>query len=395
MERLARGEDHEPLAVDRYDELGELAAKLNLLGEQIHEHRAQLLGEKARLEQTVQVLQDAVLFLNRDGQLVFANPAGEGFLGRSLDEALGHSLKHLLDADHPLVSTLDSMLSPGAPPGPHHLRLEPPGGKAREVRVSAYPVQEDGRFGGAVIAIQDLEAVKAVHSLVDYSARLADLGRLTSGVAHEVKNPLNAMAIHLEVFAHLPPDSPEARESLEVIGKEIRRLDRVVQGFLKFVRPQELRLQPVDVAAVFQDVVGLMEVEADAAAARVEVAVDPQSTRLMADADLLRHALVNLVQNAIQAMPEGGTFALRARPAPRSRSNSWWKIKAWASPRTSWTTFSPYYSTKADGNGIGLAWFIGSPRCMGDGRYPVNRGEGHDGDAHLPHLTPLDREDPT
>lgn len=398
MDRLARGEEHEPLAVDRGDELGELAAKINLLGEQIHEHRAQLLGEKARLEQTVQVLQDAVLFLNRDGQLVFANPAGEGFLGRSLDEGLGHSLKDPLDADHPLVTTLDSMLSPGAPSAPHHLRLEPPGGKAREVRVSAHPVQEDGRFGGAVIAIQDLEAVKAVHSLVDYSARLAELGRLTSGVAHEVKNPLNAMAIHLEVLrAHLPPDSPEARESLDVIGKEILRLDRVVQGFLKFVRPQELRLQPVDVAALFQDVVGLMEVEAAEASARLEVAVVPRSTRLMADADLLRQALVNLAQNAIQAMPEGGTFTLRARPGPEKQIELLVEDQGVGIPEDELdNVFRLYYSTKADGNGIGLALVYRIAQMHG-GTVGIQStvGKGTTVMLTLPHLTPLDWEDPT
>lgn len=356
VDRLARGEEHEPLAVDRGDELGELAAKLNLLGEQIHENRSQLLGEKARLEQMVRVLQDAVLFLNRDGQLVFATPAAESVLGHSLEAAVGHRLKDLLAPDHPLVGALDVLLAPGGGPSPHHLRLDGAGGTAREVLVSAYPVREDGQYAGAVIAVQDLEPLKAVQSLVDYSARLADLGRLTSGVAHEVKNPLNAMTIHLELLrGHLPPDSPEARESLEVIGKEIRRLDRVVQGFLKFVRPQELRLQPVDVTSLFQDVVGLVDVEAAQAGARLETVVAPEAASLMADADLLRQALVNLVQNAIQAMPEGGTVTLRAGPESEGTIQLSVEDQGVGIPAEDLDkVFRLYYTTRPEGNGIGL-----------------------------------------
>ncbi len=395
VERLTRGEEHEPLAVERGDELGELAAKLNLLGEQMHEHRAQLLGEKARLEQTIRVLQDAVLFLNRDGQLVFANPAAETLLGIRLDEAVGHRLKDLLNPEHPLTSTLDALLAPGAPAASHHLRLESAGGKAREVRVSAYPVQEDGRFGGAVVAIQDLEAVKAVHSLVDYSARLAELGRLTSGVAHEVKNPLNAMAIHLELLrGHLPPESSEARESLEVISKEIHRLDRVVQGFLKFVRPQELSLQPVDIAAFLRDVVELVEVEAAQAGARLVLSVDPRAARLMADPDLLRQALVNLSQNAIQAMPDGGVVILGARPGPEGQIELSVEDQGVGIPEEALDkVFRLYYTTKPEGSGIGLTLVYRIAQMHGGSvRIQSTVGKGTSVILTLPRLAPPDME---
>jgi len=357
VERLARGEEPEPLFVDRGDEVGELAAKLNLLGEQISERRARALGEKGRLEQMVRVLQDAIMFLNRDGQIVFANPAAEGLLGRPVDALVGRGLKDLLPPEHPLAATLEALLAPGSPAAFQHLRLEGAAGAPRELRVSAYPMREDGQFAGAVVAIQDLEPVKAVRSLVDYSVRLADLGRLTSGVAHEVKNPLNAMTIHLELLrGHLPPGSSEPRESLEVIGKEIRRLDRVVQGFLKFVRPQELRLRPVEAAALFQDVLGLVEVEGVHARVILESAVAPGVAPLMVDPDLLRQAVVNLVQNAIQAMPQGGLVTLRAGPGPEGQLDLCVEDQGVGIPVEDLDkVFRLYYTTKPEGNGIGLA----------------------------------------
>jgi signal transduction histidine kinase len=126
-------------------------------------------------------------------------------------------------------------------------------------------------------ALRNLEPVRAVQSLVTYSQKLAALGRLTSGVAHEVKNPLNAMRIHLELLkARLGASQPPIRENLDVIAQEIVRLDRVVQGFLKFVRPEEIRLAPVQVDALLSEIARLMVPEAARAGARITEDVAPE-----------------------------------------------------------------------------------------------------------------------
>ena len=125
----------------------------------------------------------------------------------------------------------------------------------------------NGRFLGAMLVARNLGYISQVHSTLNYSRKLAALGRLMAGVAHEVKNPLNAMTIHLELLkqqagdvsppglgrsepaATAPPSPRDVTKHVDIIGSEIRRLDEVLNGFLKFARPDELKLQPVPLAA--------------------------------------------------------------------------------------------------------------------------------------------------
>src|SRR5207247_1055666 len=173
------------------------------------------------------------------------------------------------------------------------------------------------RPGGAVRVLKDLERVRAVESIVTYSQKLASLGRLTSGVAHEVKNPLNAMRIHLELIrTRLGGDHPEVAENVDVIADSLQRLDRVVQGFLRFMRPQDLRLQPVDANVVVAEVARV--VDADARTAGVTIVLDPtpELPLVAADQELIHQATSNLATNGIQAMAPGGTLTLATRRAP-------------------------------------------------------------------------------
>jgi signal transduction histidine kinase len=206
----------------------------------------------------------------------------------------------------------------------------------------------------------ELDSIKTLQSLVSYSAKLAALGRLTSGVAHEVKNPLNAMMIHLElVKARLEagaPDGGKVHESLDVIGSEIRRLDRVVQGFLRFVRPQELSLKPVDVNLLTQGVTALLEAEWQAAGIRFVLELDPECPRVSGDEELLRQALLNVVVNACQAMPEGGAVTLStSRPGREWVAISVTDEGPGIAPENRERIFSLYYTTKPEGSGIGLS----------------------------------------
>jgi len=206
-----------------------------------------------------------------------------------------------------------------------------------------------------------------VQSTIRYSRKLAALGRLSAGVAHEVKNPLNAMMIHLEllrqkVAARAPvaavatADDDDAAQHVETIAHEIKRLDEVMQGFLKFSRPEDLKLQPVQLASLFDEVVRIAQPEADRTG--VQLVVDCGDVPdVNGDPAMLRQAFLNLALNACQAMPNGGTLRITCSSVARDRrvlirfTDTGVGIK----PEYLEKIFNLYFTTKAQGTGIGLS----------------------------------------
>ena len=214
----------------------------------------------------------------------------------------------------------------------------------------------------------------------------ATLGRLTAGLAHEVKNPLNAMAIHLELLrtkirgstalaawpaavaakgtlglaaepapAALPEPLEGALQHATVIESELRRLDEVLQGFVKFARPEELDLHPIRLSSLVDDLVPLIEPDASAHGVRVHVDCPP-SLWVNGDKTTLGQALLNLALNACQAMPDGGILRISGRPAPRNRVEV--RVEdtgVGIPPEQLGRIFDLYFSTKDRGSGLGLS----------------------------------------
>ena len=197
-----------------------------------------------------------------------------------------------------------------------------------------HAIEDTGRrFLGVMLVARNLGFLSHVHSTLNYSRKLAALGRLMAGVAHEVKNPLNAMTIHLELLKQKLAAVPEPitvpnpaggtrqldlTKHVKVIADEIRRLDRVVVGFLKFARPEELRLQPVQLSTIISEVVSMSAPEAAQRGITVRVECPPSLPDINADPGMLQQAVLNLALNACQAMPSGG--ALQAVVPVRTRT---------------------------------------------------------------------------
>ena len=357
VDRIRRGEPLEATPVSLGgDEFQELSSQLTRLGRELQADRLSTLSEKAHLQGVVDQLEDGVIFLNPERHILFFNRAAEAVVGLPLERAVGLPIHEVLDPAHPLLPFVDQVLLGSA--GIRNATVVlPHEGRDKEFLVSAFHMEDANRVMGVAVLLKDLESVKTVQSLVSYSAKLAALGRLTSGVAHEVKNPLNAMMIHVELLKERLEDSgADVRKSLEVIGSEIRRLDRVVQGFLKFMRPQELTLKPVDLNAMLQSVCALLEAESQSHGVRFVLDLDAELSTVSADEELLRQAFINIIQNAVQAMPTGGAVRIRTRP----EELEWVRVTVTdqgvgIAPEDVDKIFKLYYTSKVGGSGIGLS----------------------------------------
>jgi signal transduction histidine kinase len=209
---------------------------------------------------------------------------------------------------------------------------------------------------GALLTLHDLESAEAIESELELSRRMAAIGRLTSGVGHEVKNPINAIVVHVELLKNkLSGAGVPATRHLEVIEAEIHRLDRVVQLLVDFSRPVELRLREQDLRDVIDDILTLSAAELATHNVTLDSRMPLKPLMVNIDADLLKQAALNVIQNGAQAMPGGGTLrvvleeqrkfaVLRiADEGPGIPDDIREKI------------FDLYFTTKAGGSGIGLA----------------------------------------
>jgi signal transduction histidine kinase len=262
-------------------------------------------------------------------------------------------------------------------------------------RVALAPLQKisqsiDRIAGGAIDVAESRDEVAAVESklllLGSYlrgaqrdaeSRRLAALGAITSGVAHEIKNPLNSIALRLELLRdRVGDETPGAQEDLSVLTQEVTRLDRVVRTFLDFTKPVKLELSPVEILELAGGVLTLIEPQARARS--VELSLEGSALRVQADEQLLRQAVLNLAQNALDAMPAGG----RLRIVIERTGDGLCRIEVsdtgtGISAEHRDKIFKLYFTTKAEGTGIGLAQVFRAVQLHGGTiRLDTDPGEG-------------------
>ena len=380
LTRLQRGETGVTFDLPK-DEFGDLGMFFSAVSDKLSADRTALAGQKANLETVVERLEDAVAIFNGTGELLFANPAMR---------ALAPPVAGGADMPERWRDLVQKTLASRQSHGPVSVQAREAGAdEESEWLVSTHVVEDvDHRLVGVMLTGRNLDALANVQSTLRYSSKLTALGRLSAGVAHEVKNPLNAMMIHLELLRQKlsggrpalraaargetaaaagavggavatvapPVDLTGALDHVSVISNEIKRLDQVLQGFLRFTRPEDLRLQPVDPAALLEEVARVIQGEAPASGVRVEVHAPPTVPDVNGDAGMLRQAILNLALNACQAMPEGGVLRFAARGVSKSRVElSVEDTGTGIQPEHLQRIFDLYFTTRPKGTGIGLS----------------------------------------
>jgi len=335
------------------DEYGAVNTKIDKLGRQMRDVKEVFSALKENLDQIMANLQDGLMLFTRDYRAVLVSASAERFVGLPRSQMLGQPVEEIFTNATELGRVVLDAFQQHRPLNAIQVETE----TQRQIELSLDFIEERGEGIGALLTIRDAESVQKIEDEIELSRRLAAIGRLTSGVAHEVKNPINAIVLHLEVLNEkLPNMAPDAKRHVDVISSEIRRLDRVVQTLVDFSRPVELRLAEADLRRTLEDVVLLAIPQATELGIKLQRQISPEPLPVRIDADLIKQAVLNVVLNGIQSMSgKSGTLEIRAY-----RDNGTVTVDIEdqgggipASVRDK--IFNLYFTTKKGGSGIGLA----------------------------------------
>jgi signal transduction histidine kinase len=342
-----------------------VSRKIERFGQRMRNVEEVFSALKENLDQILGNLQDGIVLFTADQRAVLVSEAARRFLSLDQGVILGLHATEIFDANTLLGRTLRQAFA-STTSLPQEVIVTETG---RRIELSLEFIHEGkSRQGlGALLTLHDLESVEAVESELELSRRMAAIGRLTSGVGHEVKNPINAIVVHVELLktklAAAGAGAPASRH-LEIIETEIHRLDRVVQMLVDFSRPVELQLREHDLRTVVSAVLALAVEELSIQNVTLIRILPPSPLMVNIDADLIKQAVLNVLKNGAQAMPEGGT--LRVTLEDRKDENRREDGRKFAVIRISdegpgipedirEKIFDLYFTTKSGGSGIGLA----------------------------------------
>src|SRR5215470_14414772 len=360
LDRITAGQFDAPVAqatgfAGGADELGLVSKKISQVGQQLRGVHEIFSTMRENLNSVMAGLEDGLLLFTREARAVMVSPAAEKFLGAPAGQFLGKRVGEIFPVGHPLRQAIHIE---GDEPSEtaSEVELETSQGMKR-VGVSVQAIQEDGENMGAMVTLRDLDSIESINTQLQVSERLAALGRITAGVAHEVKNPLNSMRLWLENLKEsLPPEQdPAAQQAVQVLDKEIDRLDAVVKRFLDFTRPMEVKLEQTQLSQLLKEVLEVAGPQLVKANVEVVRAIPAGVPEVFVDRDLLKQAVLNLVLNAVDAMPNGGQIKMELTRRGEMAEITVGDTGKGIPPENRQKVFQLFFTTRPGGSGIGLA----------------------------------------
>jgi two-component system sensor histidine kinase PilS (NtrC family) len=330
--------------------VGALAA---FLAEQLQGARTKLRESETRLEalQTiysavVRSITSGIITVDQAGNVTYLNPAAEQLIGLADASARGQPLQALLP------ELAQSMVEKPAPSVRNEVKLKASDGRQRILGYAVAPLS--GPLPGLVVLFQDLTDLRHMEETVRRSDRLAVVGGLAAGLAHEIRNPLASMCGSIEALGASPRLDAQERKLMGVVRDEAERLEALVRDFLSFARPASPSFENVPGARAIEETVDLFKSRPDVQGLDVLVNAD-DSLVLRADARQFRQVLWNLLGNAAEATQKGGKVEVKlgrqGAHALLEVSDSGDGIAQGDLGRI----FDPFYTTKERGTGLGLA----------------------------------------
>lgn len=328
-------------------ELGQISRSVNALAQTLRETKTlnDLIIENAA---------DGVIAIDRQGDVTTMNPAAEMITGYTLNELVGQPYATLFSDPHFASPVLDTLAH-----GTEHLAQEvsfPARDRTIELSVTTSRIHNpNGELIGALVIFSDLTARKETQRRLAQTERLATLGELMAGVAHEVRNPLTAIRGYVQIIRQ-QTSLPVHQEYLSVVLKEIDSINRVIQQLLDFSRPRQSQWQQVLLNSLIEETLILVQTSGVQARIAFNVEQDKELPAIVADRELLKQVILNILINAVQAISTCGEIRIRTLSYSATQQaviieDNGCGIDIALQKKI----FDPFFTTKASGTGLGLA----------------------------------------
>lgn len=310
---------------------------------------------------------DGVIVIDRDGLVTLMNPAAEEMTGRSRRQMLGSRFTETFSSEPVLVDMVHRTSTSGISLSDQDNVVLSPSGRVIPANATTFPLlRADGEPIGVILTLRDMTSIRELEAAVRQADRLSTLGTLAAGLAHEIKNPLGGIKGAAQLLERELDTDSDLLEYPRVMIKESERIDRIIRQLLELASPKGPRYVPVNLHMVLGDIILLQREAAGSREVSIATGFDPSIPPIMADESQLTQLFLNLIRNAIEAMPDGGRLTVSsrvlaeyhlARDEERSRmvcidvADTGHGIAKENLAKVG----TPFFSTKDGGTGLGLA----------------------------------------
>ncbi len=308
-------------------------------------------------ENILENLTSAVITVDAQGRVTAFNHQAEEMIGRHSDEVIGKPLEELGDRKNQWVAELMvDTLKKGKRYSNYETPLNRDGGHSVPLGVSTFPLRDfNEQISGAIMVLTDLSSVKELEEKVRRSDRLASLGTMAAGMAHEIRNPLSSVKTFIQLLPRKFSD-PEFRVNFsQIAAEEVEKINTMITRLLDFARPRPLKLQPVNATQAIDEILLLLNNDLNKNQVEVKRLYEGDASDILVDKEQIKQVLLNLILNSIQAMHPGGELKVMTRPGDGKMTVTISDTGCGIKPENLQRIFDPFFSTKTSGSGLGLA----------------------------------------
>lgn len=325
--------------------------------QQIHALIYDLARENEHMEVVLDSLTDGVLVSDKDNRLILSNKAAERMIPfREYD--MYEKIIWDVVADRDIAEFIQTTIEREESIRDREFTLDNLG-NTRILALSIMPLVRRGRVRGNVVHIEDISEKRWSEARLRRAESLASLTTLAAGVAHEIKNPLGSIGIHIQLMqrtldANESVKSEDVRSYLDIVNEEVERLNRIVMDFLFAVRPMDIHLEDHDLNALLHEIMDFMKYEVEESGIQLKEDYQVDIPHILLDEKFIKQAILNIVKNAINAMSDGGNLTLSTRCRGDEVILRIIDTGVGMSEEVMEKIFEPYFTTKDFGSGIGL-----------------------------------------